>query len=150
MVIDLELFPDIQGSTDSEAMFYLALTFGLRDDPPQAIARMAGYVEDLGRKHGIDNPLQMTIATTDGHRVWSVRYSTGHRSRSLFYSTDVTDIHKLYPDHPVLHDLSPETRLIVSEPLGDLPGVWNKVPEAHWGVIQEGDDEIHPFTPKKP
>ncbi len=150
VAIDPELFPDIEGSTDSEAMFYLALTFGLRDDPPGAIERMAGYVEALAQKHGIANPLQMTIATTDGHRLWSVRYSTEHNSRSLFYSTDVNDLRRLHPDNPMLQGVSEETRLIVSEPLGDLPGAWNKVPEAHWGVIQEGDDEIHPFIPKKP
>jgi len=150
VAIDPELFPDIEGSTDSEAMFYLALTFGLRDDPAAAIERMAGYVEDLGHRHGIANPLQMTIATTDGERLWSVRYSSEHHSRSLFYSTEVNSLRKLHPDNPMLQGISDETRLIVSEPLGDLPGAWNEVPEAHWGVIQEGDDEIHPFIPKKP
>ena len=41
-----------------------------------------------------------------------------------------------------------EGRLIVSEPLGDeLPGAWNEVPESTYGVIQPGQDEMHPFTP---
>ena len=31
--VDPLLYPDIEGSTDSEAMFFLALTFGLTDDP---------------------------------------------------------------------------------------------------------------------
>jgi glutamine amidotransferase len=150
MAIDPELFPSIEGSTDSEAMFYLALTFGMRDDPPAGIERMAGFVEDLARKHGVANPLQMTIATTDGHRMWSVRYSSERHSRSLFYSTNVHALRQLHPEILRLQEVSTETRLIVSEPLGELPGAWNEVPEAHWGVIQDGDDEMHPFLPRMP
>ena len=37
--------------------------------------------------------------------------------------------------------------LIVSEPLGDLPGAWREVPESSCGVVQPGEDEIRPFTP---
>ena len=33
MAVDPALYPDIEGSTDSEALFFLALTFGLTDDP---------------------------------------------------------------------------------------------------------------------
>jgi glutamine amidotransferase len=150
MAIDPELFPSIEGSTDSEAMFYLALTFGMRDDPPAGIERMAGFVEDLARKHGVANPLQMTIAATDGHRMWSVRYSSERHSRSLFYSTNVHALRQLHPEILRLQEVSTETRLIVSEPLGELPGAWNEVPEAHWGVIQDGDDEMHPFLPRMP
>ena len=50
----------------------------------------------------------------------------------------------------MLHDLSDETRIIVSEPLGDLAGAWNEVPESSWGVVQPGQDELHPFTPIAP
>ena len=32
---------------------------------------------------------------------------------------------------------------MVSEPLGDLAGAWNAVPESHVGVIQPGQDELH-------
>ena len=46
--------------------------------------------------------------------------------------------------------MSDESRLIVSEPLRDLPGAWNEVPESSYGVIQAGADEMHPFTPQAP
>ena len=48
----------------------------------------------------------------------------------------------------MFHELSDETRIVVSEPLGDLAGAWNEVPESSYGVIQEGEDELHPFTPR--
>ena len=40
-----DLFSSVQGTTDSEVMFYLAMTFGLPDDPIAGLERMAGYVE---------------------------------------------------------------------------------------------------------
>ena len=39
LAIDPSLFPLIMGTTDTEVLFHLALTFGLDDDPPQALAR---------------------------------------------------------------------------------------------------------------
>jgi len=145
--VDPSLYSHIEGSTDSEVMFYLALTFGLQDDAPQAVERMVGLVEEVGRKAGIEHPIQMTVATSDGDRTWAFRYSSQHQSRSLFYTSTVHTLRETYPDNPVLELVSDETRIIVSEPLGDLPGVWNEVPESTYGVIQDGDDEMHPFVP---
>jgi hypothetical protein len=92
----------------------------------------------------------MTVATTDGDRVWGFRYSSEGKSRSLFYSTRVDALREQYPDNPILHMVSDETRLVVSEPLGDLEGAWNEVPESSYGVIQQGQDELRPFTPRPP
>jgi glutamine amidotransferase len=141
------LYPEIEGTTDSEIFFHLALTLGLEDDPPGAVARAVGLIEETGRGHGVEHPIQMTVATTDGDRVWAFRYSSEGKSRSLFYSTAVDTLRAQYPDNPVLHALSDETRLVVSEPLGDLAGAWNEVPEASYGVIQDGQDELLPFSP---
>ena len=98
----------------------------------------------------VEHPIQMTVATSDGDRVWGFRYSSEGKSRSLFFSTRVDTLREMYPDNPVLHGLSDETRIVVSEPLGDLKGAWNEVPESSFGVIQEGQDELHPFTPQPP
>ena len=80
----------------------------------------------------------MTVATTDGESLWAFRYSSEGKSRSLFYSTRVDTLREQHPEVAVLHELSDESRLVVSEPLGDLAGAWNEVPESHYGVIQEG------------
>jgi len=148
--VDPELYPSIEGSTDSETFFFLALTFGLEDDPPAAVERAVGFIEHVGRSHGIEHPIQMTVATTDGDRMWAFRYSSEGQSRSLFFSTDVPTLRKIHPDLEVLELIDDESRLVVSEPLRDLAGVWNEVPESSWGVIQEGPDELHPFTPRPP
>ncbi|MFJ9740942.1 class II glutamine amidotransferase [Streptomyces sp. NPDC101166] len=148
LAVDPDLFLDIEGSTDSEMMFFLALTFGLEKDPPAAVARMAGFVERTGHDNGVEFPLQMTVAVTDGDRVWAFRYSSQKASRSLFYSTRVDTLRALHPDMAFLREISDETRLIVSEPLGGLPGAWQEVPEGTYGVVQAGGDEIHPFVPQ--
>jgi glutamine amidotransferase len=151
LAVDPDLYPAIEGSTDSELMFFLALTFGLHDDPAGAVARMVGLVEAVARDHDIEHAVQMTVAASDGVRLWAFRYSTIRQSRSLFYSTDVRTLRELHPDNPNLGRLSDETRIVVSEPLGaELPGAWNVVPESTYGVIQEGDDVMRPFQPEPP
>ena len=55
----------------------------------------------------------------------------------------------LYPEDARLQALGNESRLVVSEPLGTLAGAWNEVPEASYGVIQPGRDELHTFTPTR-
>jgi glutamine amidotransferase len=147
LAVDPALYPDIEGSTDSELFFYLALTFGLEDDPPAAVARAVGLIEDVGRRHGQEFPVQMTVATTDGETVWAFRYSSEGRSRSLFHSTDISTLRAQYPDNPVLHRLSDDARIVVSEPLGDLRGAWREVPESTCIVLRDGREELRPFGP---
>jgi predicted glutamine amidotransferase len=150
IAVDPDLYPEIGGSTDSETFFYLALTLGLADDPPRAVADAVGLIESTGRRYGIEHPIQMTVATTDGERIWAFRYSSEGRSRSLFFSTDVRTLRELYPDDLRFQEIGEESRLVVSEPLGDLAGVWNEAPESSYGVIQPGQDELHPFEPNPP
>jgi len=150
LAIDDSLFPLIEGTTDSETMFYLALTFGLEDDPVAAVERMVGFVEETGHDHGVELPIQMTIATTDGTSIWAFRYSSEGASRSLYYSTRMDALKAHYPELVELDTLSDETRVVVSEPLGDLEGAWNPVPESHVGIVQPGADELRPFAPQRP
>jgi glutamine amidotransferase len=147
LAIDPSLFPSIEGTTDSETMFYLALTFGLEDDPVAAVERMVGFLEKTGQEHGIELPVQMTVATSDGRSVWAFRYSSERDSRSLYFSTRLDTLRALHPESEELARLSDETRVVVSEPLGDLAGAWNEVPESHVGIVQAGEDELRPLVP---
>jgi hypothetical protein len=55
----------------------------------------------------------------------------------------------LHPDLEVLRELGDETRFVVSEPLRDLPGASQEVPESSWGVVRPGHHDLQPFTPER-
>lgn len=150
LAIRPDLFPTLAGSTDSEVLFHLALTFGLEEDPVGALERMAGFVEEVGRRHGSEAPLQMTVAVADGERLYAVRYASGPEVNSLYVSADANTVRGMYPDNAFFQRLSDECRVVVSEPLGDLPGVWEEIPPGTAIVVQPGDDEVLPFTPRAP
>lgn len=150
LAVDESLYSDIKGQTDTEMLLHLALTFGLEDDPPEAVAQAIGFVEMTAERHGVEHPFQGTVATSNGEHLWAFRYSSEGKSRSLFFSRDVRTLRELYPDRPILQQLSDDARLVVSEPVGDLPGAWHEVPESSYGVVGQGDEQLRPFRPKPP
>ena len=111
---------------------------------------MAGFVEAVARAHDVPDPLQMTVATTDGERLWGFRYSSAGQSRTLYVSTAMASLKEMYPDNPAFAHLDDETRVVVSEPLGDLKGAWNPVPESSYGIVEAGDDTLGQFQPREP
>ena len=150
LAIDPSLFPAIEGSTDSEVLFHLALTFGLADDPVDALERTVGLVEDLADRHGIANVLQASIGVSDGERLWAVRYSTEGRSRTLFTTTDAETLKAVHPENPRLQHLREGDCLVVSEPFSDLPGEWVEIPESTALLVDSaGEREVRPFQPRR-
>jgi predicted glutamine amidotransferase len=147
LAVEPSLFADIHGSTDSEILFYLALTFGLEEDPVGGLARAIGFVEAAAARHGIERAVQASIGLTDGERLWAIRYSTERSSRTLYMSHDAEDIKRLHPENPRLQRLRDEDRVVVSEPLADLPGLWHRIPESTVLVVQPGADATLPFQP---
>ncbi len=150
MAVDPALYSEIEGTTDSEMLFFLALTFGLAHDPPAAVSRAVGLVEATALRHGIEDPVQMTVATTDGHTTWAFRYASAGSPRSLFHSTDISTLRHQYPDNPQLHELSDDARIVVSEPLGDLRGAWREVPPSSYVVVHGAGEDIDSFAPAAP
>lgn len=126
--VDEQYFGNIAGSTDSEVLFHLALTFGLEQDPVGALERMAGFVESRARAKKIDQPLQMTVGVTDGEQLYAARYASGPVVNSLFVSEDAASVRLLYPENERLAHYSDDARVVVSEPLVGLPGLWHEVP----------------------
>jgi glutamine amidotransferase len=150
LAISPGLFSEISGSTDSEIMFYLALTFGLQDGPVAAVEKMIGLIEDVGRKHGVEHPLQMTLAILDGRTLYAFRYSSEGNSRTLFHSADVATLRNRFP---TVRQFSDDTRAVVSEPLGDIENVgeaWVEIPESSAVVIAAGKVEMARLQPRPP
>src|SRR5688572_9012948 len=119
LAIAPELFTEILGTTDSEAMFYLALTFGLETDPLGALERMAGFVEKAGRERGVEESLWMTLGVSDGETIYSVRYASDGEAPTLYYSREMESLYWMNPR--LRGKFAPEARVIVSEPIGKIP-----------------------------
>jgi predicted glutamine amidotransferase len=147
--IDPDRFSDVEGSTDTEVVFHLALTLGLERDPLRALERTVGLIEDTARHRGLAPLVQATFGASDGESLWAVRYATEGTARSLFASADVDAVQRLHPDNPRLGRLGADDRVIVSEPVSDLPGVWDEIPEGTAVVVRRGGVfEQRPFVPQ--
>jgi len=146
--VDTEFFPEIAGTTDSEIMFYLALTFGLLSDPVPALEMMVGFIEETGRHLGIEHPIQMTLGLSDGERIYAIRYSSGGRTQTLYHSKSMEALRELRPD--LEEHFSSEARIVVSEPLTQLGDYWDEIPESTIVIVHGGAETTLPFEPRLP
>lgn len=145
--ISPELFPFVRGTTDSELMFLLALSFGLDGDVHAGISRMAGFIEHTAELQRVENTLQMTLGISDGESLYAVRYSTEGDSPSLFHSASRDATMEIAPD---ADRFSRNARAIVSEPLNGLEADWIPVPEASFLTITGSAVSCEPFAPITP
>lgn len=131
--VDPELYPHILGTTDSELCFFLALTYGLADDPVRALTRMVQRVERARREHSIAEPFHAAMCASDGDRLvvlrWSSPDAVGSIAPSLFHSIGPETLHTA---DGAVELLPSDAQLVVSEPL-ELH--WSK---RHWQEIATG------------
>jgi glutamine amidotransferase len=141
--IDPELFPHIQGTTDAEMAFFLALTLGLDEDPQRALEAMIAQVERLREAAAIDAPLRFTCALSDGERLYALRYSSDNDSKTLYGNVG----------HQAASDLiegvtsDAPAQIIVSEPLDDSGERWEAVPESSFVIVRDGELDVRDFRP---
>jgi glutamine amidotransferase len=143
-----ELFTNILGTTDSEIMFHLALTFGLESDPLGALARMAGFIEETGKAHGVPEALWMTVAATDGQSVYAVRYASDSQAPTLYHSRNMEDVYEINP--ALRQSLGRSTRVVVSEPVGAFSEMWQAVPQNSSVYVSGETIDVRPFAPAAP
>ena len=150
LAVDESLFPEIKGQADTEVLFYLALTFGLADDPPDAVARAIGFVEACGRQLGITNRSRARSPPV------TVRACGCSAIRARADAVAVLQPRRPHGQTAISRTTRPaaavrdDARFVVSEPIGDLPGAGAELPEASYGVVSTGGDQLLPFTPRPP
>ena len=111
---------------------------------------MAGFVEAIAATADLDEPaLQMTVGVSDGARLYAVRYASGPEVNTLFVSEHPESVRMLYPDDERLEHFGDDARVVVSEPLTRLPGMWREVP-AGTALIIGADIEERAFEPINP
>lgn len=145
MAVDPSHFGEILGTTDSELMFHLALTFGLESDPLAGLSRMVDFIEKTGRKHGVDETVWMTVGVSDGQSIWAVRYASDGKAPTLYHSRDMEDLAHINPDLPGL--LGEHARAVVSEPIGQFAQNWAEVPQSSSVAVRGSEIEVRPFVP---
>lgn len=111
-----------QGSTDSEALFLLAMGQGIDADPLGAMARAVEQVASM-----CGPGLRFTAAFSDGKRLFAVRYTNDAYAPSLYVRRCARGWS------------------VVSEPL-DIGGeIWREVPAGHAIVCDGRTLTQHPF-----
>ncbi|WP_336651715.1 MULTISPECIES: class II glutamine amidotransferase [unclassified Leucobacter] len=143
--VDPGLYPSILGNSDSEACFYLALSFGLAEDPVGALTRMVARVEQARRDRGVTAPFRATMCASDGAQLVVLRWVSpdvaGAQAPTLFHSAGATALRTIDGGED---RLPPDAQLIVSEPL-ELhwsAHTWQEVAAGTIGVFRPGEAPV--------
>ncbi len=104
-----ECYHALQGGTDSELLFHLMITNGLKQDPPAALRKTVEQVERARVERGISEAFRATFAITDGNSLWALRWSSDQMAPSLFQTEDKGSV------------------LVVSEPLDEDISNWQEI-----------------------
>lgn len=132
-----ELFPEVQGTTDSETCFYLALSFGLENDPKSAFEKMIQYLEKTQLDAGLEKGMTLSCAASDGKTLYTIRYASGSAGiKTQFYSKDISCMKAL---NGACTALPQNGVVLVSEPLDDLGAKWEQVPENSIATVKNGE-----------
>lgn len=127
--IDEACYRHRHGTTDSEAIFLIALGAGLERDPKAALERATGAMEGWSREAGVTPHMRMTVAMSDGERLFCARYASDEYAPTLY------------------HRRTEAGRVVVSEPLDRTLKDWEPIPPGSFAVIDRERVEITPFRP---
>ena len=106
-----DLYDSRRGSTDSEAIFLLALANGLAEDPVGAMARTIETIRGLMQAASVAEPLRFTAVVTDGESLTAYRWACDSRPPSLYFRE------------------GPGGLVVVSEPIDGCREGWQVVPK---------------------
>ncbi len=144
--IDEDLFPCIQGTTDSETAFYLALTFGLESEPRQAMEKMVGFVEAEMARAGIEDPFRLTCAFSDGKTLYAIRHATDNKPKTLYYNRSRAGLDAVINDE---REAPTGGVILLSEPIDDCPDNWVEVPSGSFVKVADGVVSVEAFVPEQ-
>ncbi len=116
------------GTTDSEAIFLIAMARGGATDPVGAMASTLSDVKGLMDDCAVCEPLRFTAAMTNGEDIIAFRWACDDKAPTLYWKETAGDL------------------LVVSEPLDDTRAQWTPVPQGHVLVARKGKPvNVRPF-----
>ena len=137
-----ELYPLLQGTTDSETFFYLAITLGLLDEPKAAMQKMVEKVLQALLKIDQDGVLNLSCAISDGEKLYTIRYSHNEAPMTQFVSTDTACMAEFAKAIPRIPSGS---TVVVSEPLDNISSKWRKIANNSFTTISNNKVDSETF-----
>src|SRR4029453_14735810 len=105
--IDPKVFAGIVGSTDTEVVFRLALTFGLEEDPIGALERTVGLIETTATERGVAPLAQGAFGVSGGSGLWAARDAPPGARRRAEGARDVRCLGRQQPVGRAVRDRGP-------------------------------------------
>ena len=130
-----EYFAYLKGTTDSETLFLLALTFGLQADPKAAWEKVITHIRDLCSQKKLPFNLVLSCALSDGKKLYTIRYASGSLVHSQYYSTHADCMKDINQESAAVPASSV---VIVSEPLDSSMEHWKEMPVGSFASIAKG------------
>lgn len=129
-LIDEELYENIHGTTDSEAMFHMALSRGLPADPRAAIIRTLSEVVAITSACDRPERVRFAAALSDGEALWGFRWASDNHPPTLYYRQ------------------VERGTVLASEPFDEETDAWNAVPpNTAVRIAPDGAVEQMPIDP---
>jgi glutamine amidotransferase len=132
MCIPDALYEHRRGATDSEVLFLLALQEGLDTEPKAALERAVARMEALSRQKGTTPHMRLSVALSDGQRLFAARYSSDHIAPSVYYRW--SDCMQGWA--------------VVSEPLEQTEGAWSELPPGAFLTLSSEGAQTERFCPQ--
>ncbi len=137
--ISPEYFGYLKGTTDSETLFLLALTYGLQEAPRASFEKVIQRVRQACEEKQVPFDLVMSCALSDGNMLYTMRYSSGSFVHSQYYSAH-TECMKEVDENSA--EVPSKSIVVVSEPLDQTMDHWNEMPAGAFATIHEGKVHI--------
>lgn len=119
------------GTTDSEALFLMALAGGAGACPVAGMTSALARAYSIMRAAAIAEPLRFTAALTNGNDLYAFRWSSDDKAPTLYYALEGASL------------------TVVSEPIDRARDRWQPVPAGHALVAAGGGaPTLVPFAPE--
>ncbi|MEJ2458741.1 MAG: class II glutamine amidotransferase [Novosphingobium sp.] len=123
------LYDARSGATDSELIFLLALSHGLKEQPITAMTTTLECLREMMARAGISAPLRFTSCFTDGDGLWAYRWASDEHAPSLYFRRSHDGV------------------IVVSEPVdGGEEDNWHPVPQSSCLFVKDGQIEVRPLA----
>lgn len=138
-----ELYNQLAGTTDSETIFLLALTYGLEQNPKAAFEKVIKRILRAFEALGIAPDMILSCAISDGKSLYTLRYSSSERLHSQYYSTHAECLKDLSEENDIMPKRSV---VVVSEPLDQSGELWEEVPANSFNSFANGSVKIESLS----